>query len=255
MIWPPSELLGAKYWPNASPDEKAMLIHFFGDVKRRSKYVDPRDRKNQSMEPPIVYWTMLGLWDMHAGKMKDSFRVDAEDLDRLTLSGNRKTLAGVGKEPARPGETIVFVWDLTNGKEICHFALPEADRSTYWPPIAVSMDGRTLISGPHLSGIKGLSHFRTWDIATGKERAKFEYRGDIAYPGVVFFEGRLAAVWGNDTINVLDLTTGKVLRQFKGHDGKIISLAFSADGQRLVSAGADTTLLVWDLSRLGAAEK
>ena len=254
MVWPPSELPSAKYWPNASPDEKDLLVTYFGDVKRRNKFVDPRDRRAPPpKEPPVIYWTMIGLWDLHAGKMKNSYRVDAEDLDRLTLSGDRKTLAGVGKDPARPGETIVFVWDLTSGKELSHFTIPAPGGSSSWVPFAVSKDGRALISGPHRSEMNGLSHFRSWDTATGKIRATYDYQGEIAYP-VVFFEGRLAAISGNGTISILDLTTGKLLREFKGHDGKITTMTFSADGQRLVSAGADTTLLVWDLSRVGRAE-
>jgi hypothetical protein len=36
--------------------------------------------------------------------------------------------------------------------------------------------------------------------------------------------------------------------KFPGHRGSVLALAFSADGARLVSASADTTALVWDIS-------
>jgi WD40 repeat protein len=44
--------------------------------------------------------------------------------------------------------------------------------------------------------------------------------------------------------------TGKLLHSFRGHTGLISSLAFSPDGTRLYSGSRDTTVKVWDLSKL-----
>src|SRR5262249_31187350 len=41
--------------------------------------------------------------------------------------------------------------------------------------------------------------------------------------------------------------TGQERRRFPGHEGWLTRLAFSPDGNRLVSASMDTTLLVWDV--------
>ncbi len=64
-------------------------------------------------------------------------------------------------------------------------------------------------------------------------------------------DGRLLALAGADgSIPVLDAFTGKELAHFRGHTGVVNALAFAPDGKTLVSASADTTALVWDVSKL-----
>jgi WD40 repeat protein len=50
-------------------------------------------------------------------------------------------------------------------------------------------------------------------------------------------------------LQLWDLTTGKELKQFKGHTGPILSLSISADGETMVSGSADGTMRMWELPK------
>lgn len=50
------------------------------------------------------------------------------------------------------------------------------------------------------------------------------------------------------TVRLWDCVTGSQVRLMTGHKAPIYSLAFSAEGRFLASAGADHRVLVWDLA-------
>lgn len=59
---------------------------------------------------------------------------------------------------------------------------------------------------------------------------------------------------GKHVIVIRALEDGRILSTLAGHDGPIRSLAFSADGSRIVSGSEDKTLRVWNVSASGQPE-
>ena len=51
-----------------------------------------------------------------------------------------------------------------------------------------------------------------------------------------------------ETVRLWDAKTGKLVRGIKGHEDDVISLAFSPQGDQLVTASKDKSIVVWDVS-------
>ena len=67
--------------------------------------------------------------------------------------------------------------------------------------------------------------------------------------------GRMVAFGSRDgSVRLLDLRTGEHMTADDGHDGPVTAIRFAADGRRIVSAGGDERLIVWDTRRLAQIE-
>lgn len=107
--------------------------------------------------------------------------------------------------------------------------------------LAVSSDGRTLVSGAYES-------VKVWNV--GKGRAARTIRctdGFVAALAVAPDSSRVLAASGN-SIGVFDLATGQRTAELNGHTASVYDLDITSDGGRVLSASQDRTLRLWDLT-------
>jgi WD40 repeat protein len=73
-----------------------------------------------------------------------------------------------------------------------------------------------------------------------------ENRESVASSVAYSFDGRYALSGGYDsTLRLWDVATGKEIRRFEGHSGKVTSVAFSPDGKYALSGSGEDTFMLW----------
>jgi RNA polymerase sigma factor (sigma-70 family) len=142
--------------------------------------------------------------------------------------------------------------DVATGNEIATCAFRE-DGSNKQPPYeypcapaAVSADGQLIAWG----GPNG--YFVVRHLQTGQVICRLEKQPDDALTLALSPDGSTVAWSGKKdlAIHLIDIADGKERLRLTGHAKRIRTLAFSANGQRLVSGSEDTTALVWDVSAI-----
>jgi WD40 repeat protein len=109
--------------------------------------------------------------------------------------------------------------------------------------LELSSDGKFLASWSALD-----NRVRIWELTSGKER-RFSPRGDVTVVPVRFAwspDGRTLALAKRQTIQLWEVSSLRVRKEFTGHAGEIRALAFSPDGRLLATGGVDTTVLIWE---------
>ena len=122
--------------------------------------------------------------------------------------------------------------------------------------IIATSDGKEIVSTADDKTI------RVWDATTFKEKRKI--LGEISpeqgnvYTIALSPDDRWLAAGGlignqgyeENHIRIFDFKTGRLVAVLKGHQNVVYDLAFSPDGAFLVSASADRTSRIWDMSSL-----
>ncbi len=108
--------------------------------------------------------------------------------------------------------------------------------------VAFSPDGRIAFLGGDMAH-RGM---QVWDVNTGEAVRSINLPGIFVAISPDGLRAACAEFVGND-VQYLDLADGSVIREF-AHGTQVISVQFSGDGSKLVSAGIDKTACVFDVA-------
>jgi RNA polymerase sigma factor (sigma-70 family) len=213
---------GRRIWQNKAFGHTAILFTPDGKIlssQQQPRAVDLKTGQNVQIAqlPPFN-------WDTHLALTPDG--------QTLLLANNKG----------------VIVWDLKEGKELR--TLKGAGEE-----MLVMPDGKSLLTNN--------GALQRWDLATGKalwtDTSDFGHLGEVA---VVKFSAdgkRLVSTSTDGSVRLWDTTTSRLLRVWRGHEGKrpipvmsfaeagVKALDLSADGRRVVSAGTDECIKLWDI--------
>ena len=131
----------------------------------------------------------------------------------------------------------VRLWDLTEA----NLAETLEGHRSWVGGVAFSGDGG------HAFSIGYDSLLLRWNLETGQIETEITDK-QRAYALVVNAGGTKAYSAGDNCgIACWDVTSGKLLKELKGHGRPVRALAISPDGKTAVTASDDTTLLVWEV--------
>ena len=177
-----------------------------------------------------------GLWDLTTGDKK------------WTLPG-KYLIGGFSADNKIVGayhERSFKILETNTGKE--RLVLPQQrvdlPAALHFGSSNFSNDGRFLITSQYSE-----ERVRVWNAATG--HLQYTVTGEIFGDGHISPDDRFLTIWTTTEGNVLrlvELETGQVVHDFKGHGGNVEGLVYSPDSKRLASYATDFTVRLWDLA-------
>jgi WD40 repeat protein len=186
------------------------------------------------------------LWEVATGECLRTYTGHTFSVNTVTFSPDGRMLASSSQD------STIRLWHTFPGKSSPEIQTLVGHNGRIWS-IAFSPDGLTIVSGGEDLTV------RLWNVAKGTCLAEWE-----AHEGWVRFvafspDGRSIASCSYDrSIKIWDVTkipdfskkSGICLCLYTltGHQQPVSAIAFSPDGQQLVSSSFDKTIKLWDLN-------
>ena len=198
----------------------------------------------------------LKLWDAATGKQRQQYTEPDHLVQSYTSlawapAGKRHGKKRAKKAKASPPSLIALgtddgvavLWDLVRAEVVQRFGAEDATGHTgRVNDVLFSPDGATLYTCAEDKRVM------TWDVGTGTATGKPLKAGkSAAHRMAVTTDGDVLAVAGLQ-IKLWDTSSRKSSRRLSGHALPVTCIAFSPDGQLLVSGCGDRFLSIWDAS-------
>jgi WD40 repeat protein/serine/threonine protein kinase len=171
---------------------------------------------------------LVRLWQVETGKKLLVLNHGADMYGLAFLPDNKRILtAGT--------DGWLKLWDVKTGKKLKEIK----DREGWITRVALSPDGRRVVTGGTVDPGSSVGIVRLWDLDKGEAIRDFKGHKDSVSGLAYHPSSKLILTGGDDgTVRLWDIETGKEEKtRFVGHPGGVRSVAFSPEGRRILTGG------------------
>ena len=175
----------------------------------------------------------IKIWNLETGILINTLR-ETSRINAIAIHPNQSLLV------SGCDDNKVQIWNLDNSTSI-----PLEFHTNRVLAVAISKDGKTLISGSRDHTLK-IWNWSSLNLELSHDID--EDYGTILDLKITPNNQQIIGVYGDNTVRVWDLTTGKLIKTLIQHTDLIWSIAISPDSKTLVCGSRDRTIQIIDLS-------
>ncbi len=180
---------------------------------------------------------LVQIWNTAGRQVRQLDSGDTRYFGPVSFHPNQPWVAA---PRSRGLDSVVCVWDVTNGKLLQTVSMESSQPSQLYT-LAFSPDGTKLVGAGEARVIF------VWDAKSGEELLRFqELEGSIR--SIAFdHDGTILASGGDDiTVRLWAVNSGGLLMKLEGHAGLVRGVGFDSSGQCLISGAEDDTIRFWN---------
>jgi dipeptidyl aminopeptidase/acylaminoacyl peptidase len=182
---------------------------------------------------------ILRIWSLDSGRAEREIEAHLGLIGGLLVLGDGKRVLTLG------GDGLFKVWDVATGNEVRSIESALGAKAIC---ATLAPDGRRLA----VAGETGV----VWilDLESDREGQLHYVRPasvssvSFASDGRTLLIGLLGSPHSEHGVEMYDVESDKVVGHLRGHEGAVWGLAPMPDGRRLLTAGSDQTMRLWDLA-------
>ena len=174
----------------------------------------------------------ISVWSMPTGQSNSAWTGHRGPVRAVAFGSDGSSVATLGRDD------MVRVWNPRTGARLGEFSVTNQAADG----VGFSADGSLLVTsrGTEIAvwDVRGRAVWRRWTMPDGAVVASV----------AVWADGLVASGDRNGGITLWAANGGRQLQNFPAHSDGVSALAFSHDGRRLISGGADSMVKVWHRS-------
>jgi WD40 repeat protein len=172
------------------------------------------------------------VWDIATGTVKQRFSGHSRNATSVMFSPDGQTIL------SSSADNRLGLWDVKTGTLIRFLAGHGGPVHT----AAFGPDGHTVLSG------SADNTLRLWDLDNHGEIQRFMSGGAQSVALSPVGKLALSGIGDPSVVTLWDVSTGKSIHQFAGHNATVRSVAFSPDGRWALSGSLDKFMILWDVA-------